>query len=541
MSTKETHEETEFAIGTDAPDLEDSDDASPIVGENPHSPSAQLTGDTTSSWVMAVRHIAEGMSAGDIDPVTGSGMGSTMPVPLMRRTPPRLVAMGFPDVPWQFLAFPLLSAISQSSTQAYGMSMSVVENLPEVLDRSMAAMVPDGRNRGGNLVVFLETSSYASVPAAVEVSRTIIGGRTMMTVESLTARYGMPTMLARAAKKGTLVMVDVPTIKGSRLRVGRLPSAVNAANASHENAPSWLGGTKAIGAEGDVSGCLSGAVTSRDWNLTDMGIAPDAPYLPDDDAVATQWGAHVTRAFDALAANMDDGLPASVPLMSRTPDALRHLGFPDAPWEHDREHILRECAPMAWRHDTENHGIPLDVMASIPELLCRPVAVYEPSTYPGHVNIVVDGATVYGQLVTVCVSLDGAWSGASMPVIRVSSIHGKGNALTKIDEAIGRGALFYIDKPAIRSLAKRCAAPFTERTMQTDGNPDGMRQLMRQVDDRHREFERQHVASACKASPNRGNGAGARPPRAMTTSRPDVDADGHITSTRGTIRLTVIR
>lgn len=541
---------------------------SPLEGDwlLPPMPS-RMTRHATRSWVMTVRSVAQGIASGDIDPATGIGMDSTAPLDIMRKTPPRLVAMGFPDVPWKFLAFPLLSAISQTlSEQTYGMPLSVLEALPDMLGRPMAAMVPDGMNRGGSLAVFLEASAYTDVPIAVEVSRLVINDHTVMMVESVMARSGMSAMLKRAVQKGTLVMADAPAIRASQLAIGkRAPSIVNASNASRRNAPSWLGPARDIGI-GTVSEAMGLVPSSHrtqadktvpdmladdsmsdsdgsmeamaqeadeDWYPLGQGIDMEGPYSPGDDAVTARWVEHIAEAFDALATGREDSLPANVPVMSRTPDLLRDIGFPDVPWEHDKAHILRECSPMTDEHDIESHGIPSDVMVSLPELLCRPVAVYEPSTYPEHVNVVVDGATIYGHPITVCVSLEKAWSGILRPRIHISSIHGKGNALTKIDEAIGRGRLFYLDRPAVRSIAKRCSLTFTERMMQTDGEPDGMRHLVRQIEERHRQAEQRSIASAYEAS-------AAAPSGSSISPNPDVDADGHITSKHGTIRLTVI-
>lgn len=154
--------------------------------------------------------------------------------------------------------------------------------------------------------------------------------------------------------------------------------------------------------------------------------------------------------------------------MDGTPAPLVSLGFPDLPWTHDVAHIVREFASQADRSDCENHGIPMDVMRALPDLLANPVGAYATPEYPDRINLILDAVTTLGVPIIACCVPDGhSWhKGKDIRAVRVMFIHGRNTLRGNLADSAVHGGIASMDAERLRDLFDRCGLDVPQQVLE---------------------------------------------------------------------------
>lgn len=167
------------------------------------------------------------------------------------------------------------------------------------------------------------------------------------------------------------------------------------------------------------------------------------------------------RDLEGIWAGMMTGRPIAdrdVILMDSTPGSLAAIGFPDLPWTHDVDHIVRELSEQDGRDDCEHHGIPKDTMLSLPELISNPIGAYVMPEYPDRVNLILDATTAIGVPVIACCAPDGrSWhKGRDIRAVRVMSVHGRNTLAGNLTSSASRDGIVSMDYERLRNLFDAC-------------------------------------------------------------------------------------
>lgn len=147
---------------------------------------------------------------------------------------------------------------------------------------------------------------------------------------------------------------------------------------------------------------------------------------------------------------------APVAVLPGTPDALIGSGVPNLPICHTVRHIARETSVSGKSH---RHGIAPELLASVPELLERPVAVFGVS--PGRLAVSLDALDGYGKplvaYLDVAVPLEVGGGGFHKGdlVNFMLSVYGRQSLLNEIRSSELAGECRVLDKGALLDLASR--------------------------------------------------------------------------------------
>lgn len=145
---------------------------------------------------------------------------------------------------------------------------------------------------------------------------------------------------------------------------------------------------------------------------------------------------------------------APVPVLPETPRALLAAGIPNLPICHTVRHIVRETTISNRSH---RHGIEPSLLASVPELLQSPVAIFKAGA--GRVAVALDAIDTIGQPLAayfdlaVPLSVGGGHFRSGELVNFMLSVYGRESLISEIESARAAGECNVFNEEALFSLA----------------------------------------------------------------------------------------
>lgn len=145
---------------------------------------------------------------------------------------------------------------------------------------------------------------------------------------------------------------------------------------------------------------------------------------------------------------------APVPVLPETPRALLAAGIPNLPICHTVRHIVRETTISNRLH---RHGIEPSLLASVPELLQSPVAIFKAGA--GRVAVALDAVDTIGQPLVayfdlaVPLSVGGGQFRSGDLVNFMLSVYGRESLISEIESARAAGECNVFNEEALFSLA----------------------------------------------------------------------------------------
>lgn len=171
----------------------------------------------------------------------------------------------------------------------------------------------------------------------------------------------------------------------------------------------------------------------------------------------TPWTDAVAAAFDAVTRDTIPNITGDVTFLDETPKILRDIGFPNLPWVHDRAHLAREAMRKMNREDPDGHGVYRELLDGLSAWLLAPVAVFEPITHIGCVDILLDAIDQFGAPFIACCGLDITYPNHQPRVhaIRIISIHSRDGIVKMLEEATEQGRMIAVSKRRLKALTER--------------------------------------------------------------------------------------
>lgn len=171
----------------------------------------------------------------------------------------------------------------------------------------------------------------------------------------------------------------------------------------------------------------------------------------------TPWTDAVAAAFDAVKRDTIPNIKGDVTFIEETPKILQGLGFPNLPWVHDRAHLAREAMAKMSREDPDGHGVYRELLDGLSAWLLAPVAVFEPITHIGCVDILLDAVDQFGAPFLACCGLDVIYVNHQprAQAIRIISIHSRDGIVKMLEEATEQGRMIAVSKKRLKSLTER--------------------------------------------------------------------------------------
>lgn len=162
----------------------------------------------------------------------------------------------------------------------------------------------------------------------------------------------------------------------------------------------------------------------------------------------------ITFAEIAIARGRGCNRQAPVPVLSETPKALLAAGIPNLPICHTVRHIVRETTISNRAH---RHGIEPSLLASVPELLQAPVAIFKAGE--GRAAVALDAVDTIGRPLVayfdlaVPLSVGGGRFRSGELVNFMLSVYGRDSLINEIESARRAGECSVFNEEALLSLA----------------------------------------------------------------------------------------
>ena len=201
---------------------------------------------------------------------------------------------------------------------------------------------------------------------------------------------------------------------------------------------------------------------------------------------------------ETFARRVDQWLDGKIPsgeviFVSETPEVLRNIGFTALPVTIDSKHMsysLKGTYEKA--KDVLDHVFDVEDFKRLPQKIKNPIAVIASSSRPEtSVVEIIHMKSVNGKQTIAAVHVDkaGKINNIDMDTHAITSVHGRGNALTRLlsdalrDELAGKTKVYYWDKKRASSLLHRAGLQLP-RSMPNDGYVHSIREVGSSVKER---------------------------------------------------------